>query len=131
MDNDNDNNNSEDEVDASQPATPARRLSDLGSLGRGSQGSHVWKHFRKDEHFKNNKKAICIICNKTYICSGSSTTNISNHLKQVHSIQQGTQPAGPTVAEMLNLQKVYIFISLFYNICYLLIDNFIYYLVEV
>jgi BED zinc finger len=116
MDTDNINeDNSEDEVDTSQPATPARRLSDLGSLGQSNQGSYVWNYFKKDEHFKDNKKATCILCNKTYVCSGSSTTNISKHLKVVHSIQRGTQPTGPNVAEILiNSQRVYIiFIFIF------------------
>jgi len=112
--NNNDEDNSEEEVDTSQPATPARRLSDLGSLGQTNQRSYVWKYFKKDEHFKDNKKATCTLCNKTYVCSRSSTTNISKHLKVVHSIQQGTQPTGPNVAEMLNSQRVYIiFIFIF------------------
>lgn len=100
--------NSEDEVDASLPATPARRPSNLESLesAQNNQGSFVWKHYKKDKNFKDNKKATCIYCNKTYICSGSSTTNIAKHLKNVHSIQQETQPTGTNVLEMLKAPKV-------------------------
>ncbi|PKC55398.1 hypothetical protein RhiirA1_475675 [Rhizophagus irregularis] len=100
--------NSEDEIDASLPATPARRLSNLESLenAQNNQGSFVWSHFDKDENFKYNKRATCTYCSKTYIvCSGGSTTNITKHLKNVHSIQQETQSTGVNVLEMLKAPK--------------------------
>ncbi|CAB4440772.1 unnamed protein product [Rhizophagus irregularis] len=99
--------NSEDEIDASLPATPARRLSNLESLenAQNNQGSFVWSHFEKDENFKYNKRATCTYCSKTYICSGGSTTNITKHLKNVHSIQQETQSTGVNVLEMLKAPK--------------------------
>ena len=110
--------NSEDEIDASLPATPAKRLSNLESLenAQNNQGSFVWSHFEKDENFKYNKRATCTYCSRTYICSGSSITNITNHLKNVHSIQQETQSTGVNVLEMLKAPKVkitsyFIFIS--------------------
>ncbi|GBC11827.2 zinc finger BED domain-containing protein RICESLEEPER 2-like [Rhizophagus irregularis DAOM 181602=DAOM 197198] len=99
--------NSEDEIDASLPATPARRLSNLESLenAQNNQGSFVWSHFKKDENFKYNKRATCTYCSKTYICFGGSTTNITKHLKNVHSIQQETQSTGVNVLEMLKALK--------------------------
>lgn len=123
--------NSEDEIDASLPATPARRLSDLGSLeSQKKQGSFVWKYFQKDENFKDNKRATCTHCKKIYTCSGSSTTNLTKHLKTAHSIQQqGSQPTGANVLEMLNAPKVNIIFFCF--ILYLLINNCIYYLVVI
>ncbi|CAB4494772.1 unnamed protein product [Rhizophagus irregularis] len=99
--------NSENEIDASLPAIPARRLSNLESLenAQNNQGSFVWSHFEKDENFKYNKRATCTYCSKTYICFGSSTTNITNHLKNVYSIQQETQSTGVNVLEMLKAPK--------------------------
>ncbi|CAB4386257.1 unnamed protein product [Rhizophagus irregularis] len=99
--------NSEDEIDASLPATPARKLSNLESLenAQNNQGSFVWSHFEKDENFKYNKRATCTYCSKTYICSEGSTTNITKHLKNVHSIQQETQSTGVNVLEMLKAPK--------------------------
>ncbi|CAB4389685.1 unnamed protein product [Rhizophagus irregularis] len=99
--------NSEDEIDAFLPATPARRLSNLESLenAQNNQGSFVWSHFEKDENFKYNKRVTCTYCSKTYICSGGSTTNITKHLKNVHSIQQETQSTGVNVLEMLKAPK--------------------------
>ena len=99
--------NSENEIDVSLPATPAR-ISDLGSLEsnqstQSNQGSFVWSHFTKDVNFKDNKKAICNYCNKKYTCFGSSTSNLAKHLRNVHSIQPGSQsqPNRPSVLEML------------------------------
>ncbi|CAB5393276.1 unnamed protein product [Rhizophagus irregularis] len=99
--------NSENEIDASLPAIPARRLSNLESLenAQNNQGSFVWSHFEKDENFKYNKRATCTYCSKTYICFGSSTTNITKHLKNVYSIQQETQSTGVNVLEMLKAPK--------------------------
>jgi hypothetical protein len=92
----------------SQPSTPARRLSNLGPLEntQSNKGSFVWNHFTKDTNFKVNKKATCTFCNKTYVCTGSSTSNLSKHLKNVHSIQQGIQLNETNIIEMLKAPKV-------------------------
>jgi hypothetical protein len=105
---------SENEIDVSQPLTPARRLSnvEIKKNTQNNQGSFVWNHFRRDTNFKDNKKAACNYCNKTYVCTGSSTTNLSKHLRNVHSIQQGVQPTA-NIIEMLKAPKVYIFILFF------------------
>jgi hypothetical protein len=105
---------SENEIDVSQPLTPARRLSnvEIKKNTQNNQGSFVWNHFRRDTNFKDNKKAACNYCNKTYVCTGSSTTNLSKHLRNVHSIQQGVQPIA-NIIEMLKALKVYIFILFF------------------
>jgi len=50
--------------------------------------SFVWNHFTKNTDYKNNKKATCNHCKKVYICSASSTSGITKHLKNVHSIVQ-------------------------------------------
>jgi len=34
---------------------------------------------------KENKKAKCDICGITYTCTGGSTTNMHNHIKNKHS----------------------------------------------
>ena len=96
--------NSEDEIDHSVPATP-RRLSEP-SLG---SGSFAWNHFTKDEDFKNNKKATCNHCHKSYICSGGSTSGITKHLKSVYNLVQNSRnpPIGETnVLNMLQTSKV-------------------------
>jgi hypothetical protein len=105
---------SENEIDVSQPLTPARRLSnvEIKKNTQNNQGSFVWNHFKRDTKFKDNKKAACNYCNKIYVCTGSSTTNLSKHLRNVHSIQQGVQPIA-NIIEMLKAPKVYIFILFF------------------
>lgn len=47
-------------------------------------GSQVWAHFTKDISFKVNKKAVCNYCKATYVCSGSSTSNLMKHLNKNH-----------------------------------------------
>ena len=49
------------------------------------QGSDVWKYFTRDVNFKANKKTKCDVCGITYICTGGSTTNMKNHIKNKHS----------------------------------------------
>src|SRR2546430_12091108 len=90
--NEKNNGNSEDEIDQSSPTTP-RRLSrtsehNPGGSGGSGGGSFAWNHFTKDTNFKDNKKATCHHCNKTYTCSGGSTSGITKHLKNVHNIVQ-------------------------------------------
>jgi BED zinc finger len=43
--------------------------------------SDVWHVFKKDDV---GLKVICSLCNKRYVNSGSSTTNMWNHLKFKH-----------------------------------------------
>jgi radical SAM protein with 4Fe4S-binding SPASM domain len=49
------------------------------------KGSDVWKYFTRDVNFKENKKAKCDLCSITYVCTGGSTTNMHNHIKNKHS----------------------------------------------
>lgn len=101
--------NSEDEIDRSIPPTP-RKLSehlDPASLGTVS---FVWNHFTKDTDYKNNKKATCNRCKKVYICSASSTSGITKHLKNVHNIVQQIEPTSDiNVLSMLQASKVIFF----------------------
>ena len=110
--------NSEDEIDRSVPVTP-RRLSEHLDHNPG-MGSFAWNHFTKDADFKNNKKATCNRCSKTYICSGSSTSGITKHLKNIHGIiqQNSSEPTSEiNVLNMLQSQasKVIIFSFFFIN----------------
>ena len=109
--------NSEDEIDQSFPTTP-RRLSGVLEHSSGS-GSFVWNHFTKDSDYKNNKKAFCKHCNKSYTCSGISTSGIGKHLKNVHKIivkqNQNEQTGETNVLTMLQTSKVntfYFFLTL-------------------
>lgn len=43
--------------------------------------SDVWQIFKKDDV---SLKIVCTLCNKQYANSGSSTTNMWNHLKFKH-----------------------------------------------
>jgi len=109
------------EIDLSAPATPATlaipampETSGLLVEALEKGGSHVWEHFTKDSDFKTNKKAICNHCNKTYTCSGGSTSNLSKHLKK-HSVHK-EQEAGTSVIDLLRASKasiIYLFIYLF------------------
>src|SRR2546423_4536129 len=49
------------------------------------KGSDVWKYFTRDVNFKENKKAKCDLCNIIYTCTGRSTTNMYNYIKNKHS----------------------------------------------
>ncbi len=78
------------------PGTGATKQSQKSQKER----SQVWTHFTKDKNFKENKKAICNHCGIKYTCSGSSTSNLSKHLKK-HPIQTGkTQQMGQSIIEM-------------------------------
>src|SRR4051812_49282705 len=103
--------NSEDEIDRSISLTPRRLSKHLNhSLGTVS---FVWNHFTKNTNYKNNKKATCNRCKKVYIyiCSASSTSSITKHLKNVHSIVQHNEPTSDiNVLSMLQASKVIFFI---------------------
>lgn len=43
--------------------------------------SEVWQVFKKDDL---SLKVVCLLCNKRYVNTGSSTTNMWNHLKFKH-----------------------------------------------
>src|SRR3954470_12976351 len=105
--------NSEDEINQSISPTP-RRLSE--HLDHSLETvSFVWNHFTKDTDYKNNKKATCNHCKKVYICSASSTSGITKHLKNVHSIVQHNEPTSNiNVLSMLQASKV-IFLFFFIN----------------
>ena len=85
MDLDNGENNvhtSENEVEQPVPAMPEKSSDAELQLPEDttSSGSYVWKHFTKDPDYKNNQKASCNYCNKTYICSHGTTSGMSRHL---------------------------------------------------
>src|SRR5256714_7758610 len=103
--------NSEDEIDQSILLTP-RRLSEHLDHSLGTV-SFIWNHFTKNTDYKNNKKATCNCCKKVYICSASSTLDITKYLKNVHSIVQHNEPTSNiNVLSMLQALKV-IFFSFF------------------
>ncbi|CAB4376342.1 unnamed protein product [Rhizophagus irregularis] len=102
---------SDNEVDQSKATTP-RRLSDVMELQlseiTASSGSYVWNHFTKDPDYKNNKKANCNYCHKTYICSAGTTSGISKHLKKFHAtklLTEGNQKVNKSILDMLNESK--------------------------
>lgn len=74
--------------------------------------SYVWSYFTRDSNFKENKKATCNMCKKSYICSGGSTSNLSKHLKNRHNLL-GTksQQQGMDIRDAFKMKKV---IYLFY-----------------
>jgi hypothetical protein len=103
---------SDNEEDQSKATTP-RRLSDVMELQlpeiTASSGSYVWNHFTKDPDYKNNKKANCNYCHKTYICSAGTTSGISKHLKKFHATKlqtEGNQKVNKSILDMLNESKV-------------------------
>ncbi|CAB5351885.1 unnamed protein product [Rhizophagus irregularis] len=102
---------SDNEVDQSK-ATTSRRLSDVMELQlseiTASSGSYVWNHFTKDPDYKNNKKANCNYCHKTYICSAGTTSGISKHLKKFHVtklLTEGNQKVNKSILDMFNESK--------------------------
>lgn len=58
---------------------------DDASVPESIKGSDVWKYFTKDANFKENKKTKCELCGITYTCTGGSTTNMHNHIRNKHS----------------------------------------------
>ena len=54
------------------------------SVPESIKGSNVWKYFMRDVNFKENKKAKCDLCGIIYTCTGGSTTNMHNHIKNKH-----------------------------------------------
>ena len=106
--------NSEDEINWSILLTP-RRLSEHLDHSLGTV-SFVWNHFTKNTDYKNNKKATCNRCKKVYICSASSISSITKHLKNVHSIVQHNEPTSNiNVLSMLQASKVIFFSFFFIN----------------
>jgi hypothetical protein len=65
-----------------------------------NKGSGVWKYFTKDANFKENKKAKCDYCGVTYTCTGGSTTNMNNHIKNKHS---GRTPQDTSIKDAFNV----------------------------
>ena len=106
--------NSEDEIDQSSPTTPRRLSKEIERNSTLTVGSFVWRHFTKDINYKENKKAACNHCNKSYICSGGSTSGLKKHLKNVHNIIESNQNEQPiNVFDMLQGAKVSILIYKF------------------
>src|SRR5256885_17193628 len=104
--------NSEDEIDRSISPTP-RRLSEHLDHSLGTV-SFVWNYFIKNTDYKNNKKATCNHCKNVYIYFTSSTSGITKHLKNVHSIVQHNKPISDiSVLFMLQVSKVIFFIFFF------------------
>ena len=60
--------------------------SDTELLTETHTRSIVWRHFTRDPNFKENKKATCNKCNKSYTCSGGSTSNLLHHLGKKHKL---------------------------------------------
>ena len=54
------------------------------SVPENIKGSDVWNYFTKDADFRENKKTRCDLCGVIYICTGGSTTNMHNHIKNKH-----------------------------------------------
>lgn len=78
--------------------------------------SEIWRYFKADE--RDQDKAHCKICHKTYSRKGRTTTSLRNHLKSMH-------PEEFKLVENLNkekqLQKVKSDASKFYcNKCLLI-----------
>lgn len=69
------------------------------------KGSVVWFHFTKDLDFKENKKAICKHCSKSYICSGGSISNLKKYLNK-HNIQIDARRQKKNIREMFSSSKV-------------------------
>src|SRR6266542_5992339 len=76
-------------------------LNNLKNLKKKEKSpSQIWEYFTKDINFKENKKAVCNYCSATYKYTGSSTTNLSKHLKK-HAVQtEEIQRQGRNIAEM-------------------------------
>ncbi|RGB26716.1 hypothetical protein C1646_800108 [Rhizophagus diaphanus] len=72
-----------------------------------SSGSYVWNHFTKDPDYKNNKKANCNYYHKTYICSTSTTSEISKHLKKFHATKLLTEAKIPSADTIKNKIMTY------------------------
>src|SRR4051812_13726605 len=109
--------NSEDEIDHSMPVTPRRLSENLESSLES--GSFAWNYFIKDTDFKNNKKATCNYCYKSYKYSEESISVITKHLRNVHNLTQNTSnsPISKTnVLNMLQTSKVNYCYFFFYNV---------------
>lgn len=58
--------------------------------------SDIWKHFVKAADYEASKKAICIHCKNSYVCSDGSTKSLWRHVKKVHPKALGIPvAAGP------------------------------------
>ena len=70
--------------------------------------SYVWSYFTRDPNFKENKKATCNLCKKSYICSGGSTSNLSKHLKNRHNLlgKSQQQQGNIDIRDAFKMQKV-------------------------
>jgi BED zinc finger len=64
------------------------------------KGSDVWKYFTRDANFKENKKSKCNYCGITYTCTGGSTSNMKNHIKNKHS---GRKPQETSIKDAFHV----------------------------
>jgi BED zinc finger len=100
-----DNNDNNDNSEVSEHGSET----EVSPIAESFKGSIVWMHFTKDPNFKENKKATCKHCSKTYICFGGSTSNLKKHLDK-HNIQTSVQKQGLDIREMFGSSKVNILI---------------------
>jgi hypothetical protein len=54
------------------------------SRASSRQKSGIWDHFEKAPDYASSRKANCIRCDKSYVCSNGSTKNMWNHVKNAH-----------------------------------------------
>ena len=62
------------------PGEPTVSVNQASSRRR----SGAWDHFVKAANYASTKKASCTHCSKSYVCSGGSTRNMLNHVKNAH-----------------------------------------------
>ncbi|CAB5357790.1 unnamed protein product [Rhizophagus irregularis] len=62
---------------------------------------------RLNPDYKNNKKANCNYCHKTYICSAGTTSGISKHLKKFHATKLLTEAKIPSADTIKNKIMTY------------------------
>ena len=86
--------------------------SDFILTGEASKNGTIWMHFIKNINFINNKKAFCKYCNKKYICSQESTTNLHSYLKKHHSVklQHASSNESTSIIDIFTNTKVNIYL---------------------
>jgi hypothetical protein len=66
------------------------------SRGSSQKKSDMWDHFKKAADYETSKKASCIHCKISYVCSGGSTRSLWRHIKNAHPRALGIPvAAGP------------------------------------
>ena len=68
-----------------EPSQVSDGVHTAGASQESSQKkSDVWKHFVKAADYEASKKANCIHCQSSYVCSGGSTKSLWRHVKKAH-----------------------------------------------